>query len=339
MASNVPQEYCLAKACSTLAPYETLIPMNVLPLAEQQQNLEQFRHLLFHLQMECGSIHHLFRFFKEEESFKHFDALKEIDPKLMPQLLAREYVLEARKAETPEEARKHLETALQLDPLCPEACLELAALSESAEASMMWYQKSMDATTALLGERRMAELMREFRSKPWQQVETHTYFKAKVNLAEKLFRTGYYDVSILHFQELLALDPTDNLLLRHYLLTALLCEKRLDDAVQLIRQFPDDLSASWYFCRAFLRFMQEGDTRRSRRVLNRAFQRNLWVPIYLLGMEKMPPAQLMTNRKKMKPFREGSRLEAADCVRCVGPAFCEDSGLVYWVWEVLKGMA
>jgi tetratricopeptide (TPR) repeat protein len=219
--------------------------MNVLPLAEQQQHLEQFRHLLFHLQMECGSIHHLFRFFKDEVNFKHFDALKEIDPKLMLQLLAREYVLEARKAENLQQARQHLETALQLDPHCPEACLELASLSDSPEASMMWYQKSMDATKALLGERRRTELMAAFRSKPWQQVETHTYFKAKVNLAEKLFRTGYYEVAVLHFQELLALDPKDDLHLRHYLLTALLCENRQDEATQLIRQYPDDLSA---FC-------------------------------------------------------------------------------------------
>ncbi len=312
--------------------------MDVFPLAEQQQSLEQFRHLLFHLQMECGSIHHLFRFFKEEEDLRHFDALKELDPNLMPQLLAREYVLEARKAKSPEKAREHLETALQLDPNCPEACLELAALSDTAEASMMWYQKSMDATKALFGEKRMAELMEAFRSNPWQQVETHTYFKAKVNLAEKLFRTGYYEVAILHFQELLALDPKDDLQLRHYLLTSLLCENRLEDAMQLIRQFPNELSATWYFCRAFLRFKQDGDSRRSRRALNRAFQRNLWVPVYLLGMEKMPPAHLMTYRKKEKPLREGSRLEAADCVRCIGPAFCEDSELVYWVWEVLKGM-
>ena len=312
--------------------------MDVFPLAEQQQSLEQFRHLLFHLQMECGSIHHLFRFFKEEEDLRHFDALKELDPNLMPQLLAREYVLEARKAKSPEKAREHLETALQLDPNCPEACLELAALSDTAEASMMWYQKSMDATKALFGEKRMAELMEAFRSNPWKQVETHTYFKAKVNLAEKLFRTGYYEVAILHFQELLALDPKDNLQLRHYLLTSFLCENRLDDAMQLIRQFPNELSATWYFCRAFLRFKQDGDSRRSRRALNRAFQRNLWVTVYLLGMEKMPPAHLMTHRKKEKPLREGSRLEAADCVRCIGPAFCEDSELVYWVWEVLKGM-
>ena len=289
--------------------------------------------------MECGSLHDLLHFFRKEESFKHFDALKEMDPNLMPQLLAREYVLEARKAESPEMARQHLELALQLDPHCPEACLELASLSGSPEASMMWYQKCMDATAVLLGSPRMAELIEEFRSKPWQQVETHTYFKAKVSLAEILFRNGYYDVASLHFEELLALDPTDELRLRHYLLTAMLCENRLDDALQLTQQFQDDLSAIWYFCRAFLRFKQEGDTRRSRRVLNRAFQRNLWVPVYLLGMEKMPPARLMDNRKKDKPFRVGSRLEAADCVKCIGPAFCEDTNLVYWVWEVLKEMA
>lgn len=68
--------------------------MQVAPVAESRRSLEQVRHLLFHLEMECGSIHHIFRFFKEEANFKHFDDLKAIDPNLMPQLLAREHVLE-----------------------------------------------------------------------------------------------------------------------------------------------------------------------------------------------------------------------------------------------------
>ncbi|MBK9015808.1 MAG: hypothetical protein IPM82_18070 [Saprospiraceae bacterium] len=159
--------------------------MQVSPSAETRRSLEQFRHLLFHLQMECGSIHHIFRFFKEESSFQHFDALKELDPMLMPQLLAREHVLEARKSISPEVAREHLRTALELDPQCPEACLELAGLADSAEAAMMWYQRSMEASAKLLGPEMLADLMEDFKQKPWKQVETHTWFKAKVSLSEK----------------------------------------------------------------------------------------------------------------------------------------------------------
>jgi hypothetical protein len=37
-----------------------------------------------------------------------------------------------------------------------------------------------------------------------------------------------------------------------------------------------------------------------------------------------------------QPFQEGSRKEAVECVRCVAPAFCDDSKLVCWAWERLK---
>ncbi len=309
--------------------------MQVAPVAESRRSLEQFRHLLFHLQMECGSIHHIFSFFKEEASFKHFDALKAIDPNLMPQLLAREHVLEARRSNSTETARVHLQTALELDPQCPEACLQFAGLAETPEAAMMWYQRSMDATAKLLGPEMMGELMADFKANPWKQVETYTWFKAKVSLSEKLFRNGYYETAALHFREILELNPSDDLELRPYLLTSLLCENRICEASELIRQYTDEGSAKWLFIKAFLRFKEQGDTRSSRRTLTRALQRNLWVSVFLIGAEEMPPAHLV-ERRKTKGFKHGSRLEAADCVKCIGLAFCEDSKLQGWVWEVLK---
>ncbi|MEY3367777.1 MAG: hypothetical protein RI973_932 [Bacteroidota bacterium] len=312
--------------------------MDMNQLVERHQNLEQFRHLLFHLQMECGSIHQIFRFFRETENFQHFDALKEIDPGLMPQLLAREYVLEARKAPTREEAREHLGKALQLDPLCPEACLELAVLSETAEGAMAWYQKCMDVTLVLLGPERMAGLLEEFRQKPWKQVETISFFKAKVGLAETLFRNGYYETARLHFQELLELNPADDLQIRPYLVTCLLCESQLEMADSELRKEKNNIVAC-AFEKAFLKFRQQGDSRQARRALQIAFRRNPWVAVYLMGLEKMPPARLLAWRKSEKALRPGSRLEAADCVRCIAPAFIQSSTLQYWMWEMLKDIA
>ncbi len=309
--------------------------MQFAPVADTRRSLEQFRHLLFHLQMECGSIHHIFRFFKEEASFKHFDALKAIDPNLMPQLLAREHVLEARRSNSPEAALEHLRTALELDPQCPEACLEHAGLAQTPEAAMMWYQRSMEATAKLLGPELLDELMADFKANPWKQVETHTWFKAKVSLSEKLFRNGYYETAAMHFREILALNPADDLELRPYLLVCLLCDNKLDEARALVRQFPQYASVKWVFCKAFLRFKEQGDTRSSRRYLMWALKRNLWVSVFLIGAEQLPPAHLV-ERRKDKGFKPGSRLEAADCVKCIGLAFCEDSRLQGWLWEALK---
>jgi tetratricopeptide (TPR) repeat protein len=309
--------------------------MNVSPPAACQQSLEQFRHLLFHLQTECGSIHHLVQYLEREQKIEKFNELKRTYPYLMSQLLAREYVLEAQKSPDKAEAIKYLETALSLDAHCQEACLELANLSETAESAMKWFQKCMDVAIAALGMERMAELLEAFKINPWRQVELHHYMKAKVSLAERLYRSGYYETSILHFQEIISFNPSDELGIRFYLFAALIIENRLEEASTLLAKYPDEWSAKWYFLRAFLRFKEEGDTRRSRRALERAFRRNLWVPIYLLGLDELPPVHLM-NKKNPSQYRIGSRREGADCVKCIGPAFCENPKLIYWVWEILK---
>ncbi len=328
--------------------------MNVTPSAGHQQSLEEFRQLLFHLQMQCGSIHDIFSYFKEEESMEHFEALKAIDPSLMSQLLAREYVLEARNSSNPDNARTHLETALQLDPKCPEAFLELAAISDTAESAMKWYHKCMEYTTNLLGQERFEQLIEAFKEKPWHQVELHTYLKAKASLAEKLFRQGYYEVAILHFKEMLEWNPSDDINLRHYLMTAYLCQNRMTEALDLKMEFQSDLSAQWYYNKAFLQFKIEGDTRRSNRLLMRAFKRNLWAAVYVLGLKEMPvvndssptvPGPIGAEGESPapvtqadKPFKEGGSVEGVECVRCIAPAILEDEALADWVWDLLKGL-
>ncbi len=329
--------------------------MNLTPLADRQQSLEQFRQLLFHLQMQVGSIHDIFRFFKEQESMQHFEALKAIDPNLMSQLLAREYVLEARKDPNPTIARSHLETALQLDPECPEAFLEMAAISDTPEAAMKWYSRCMEYTRSQLGDR-FAELLADFKECPWHQVELHTFLKAKVSLAEKLFREGYYEVAILHFREILDWNPADDIYIRHFLMTSFLCENRLTEAQALKMDFPGDLSAQWYYCKAFLQFKMEGATHRSNRLLLRAFNRNLWSAVYVLGLQEMPPVNtanpmdvpftfLKGNNFQLPAlsnchaFKEGGKAEAVDSVRCIAPAVLEDPQLAAWMWDLLKQMA
>lgn len=286
---------------------------------------------------------------------QYFEALKAIDPNLMSQLLAREYVLEARKSPNLDNARSHLETALQLDPKCPEAFLELAAISETPESAMKWYHRCMEFTVQQLGKQRFDELLADFKDKPWHQVELHSYLKAKVSLAEKLFREAYYDVAIIHFKDMLAWNPEDEIQIRHFYLIALLCENRLTEARALRLDFPNDLSAQWYYSRAFLQFKIEGSTRRSNRLLMRAFKRNLWAGIYVLGLQEMPDVDIEGKGpgvfpviggqtldfpilKKSNAFKEGGKEEAVECVRCIAPAILEDAKLSAWMWEMLKGL-
>jgi tetratricopeptide (TPR) repeat protein len=326
--------------------------MDISSVAECRQSLEQFRHLLFHLQMECGSIHPIFRFFKEKKGQSHFEALTALYPRLMTQLMAREHVLEARRADTSDQARLLLRKALELDPDCPEACFEMACRSETPEAGMMWYSRCMQAAERLLGKDLLNDLLENFHEKPWSRVEIYAWLKAKICLAEILFRTGHYDVAIVHFRELLVLDPADQLRVRYFLMAALLCEKMEGEAGNLFRQHRSDQSPAWYYCKAVLFFREDGCSRRSHRALKRAFQRNLWVAAYLLGLEALPedsPGKKRSLKKagvhnstgiagQKQPYQEGSRAEALDCLQCIAPVFAEDARLIWWVWEQLQAL-
>lgn len=243
-----------------------------------------------------------------------------------------------------------METALQLDPTCPEALLELAVISDTPETAMKWYHKCMEQSVSQLGEERFTQLITTFKDNPWQQMELHTYLKAKASLAEKLFRQGYYDVAALHFEEMLQWNPSDDISLRHYLMTAYLCQDKLEEAMELRMKFRNDLSAQWYYHRAFLQFKKEGSTRRSNRLLMRAFKRNLWAAVYMLGLKEMPNSSINassfpggkigsnTDTKNEVPFKEGGRREAVECARCIAPAIFEDQALAAWVWDLMKGM-
>jgi tetratricopeptide (TPR) repeat protein len=311
--------------------------MSTTQTQEFKDSLEHFRNLLFHYQLESGSIQKIFQFFESDKTSGRFDALRELDPNLMTQLLAREYVNQARRAKNPAKARAHLETALHLDPNCPEACFELASISENPESAMMWYQRSIAAAENLVGKVRLAELLAKNPDKPWLEVETLTYLKAYVCLAEKLFRHGYYDAAAKLFKELLQISPSDELKLRHYLMVCLLVEQKITEAEKLLANYRGDATATWYYCKAFLHFKREGDSRKARRNLIRAFSRNLWIAVFLLGIEEMP-----TKKERMQEvidgstFTEGSRQEAFHAVQCIAPAFCEDSLLIVWVWEMLR---
>lgn len=312
--------------------------MNITPLAGQKLAVEHFRNLLFHIQLDGGSFNEMLAFIKSSHSIQNYQMLREQEPSLVRQMIAREHVLEAKKASSqPKIALDFLHKSLELDPYCPEACLEMGNLSDTAEKAMMWYQRAMKNTEKALGKDRLNHLLSEFRNTPWKQVELYTYLKAKACLAERLFLSGHFDIAILHFKEILEWNPGDDLQVRQMLLVAYLNQNQLKDAAYLIRDFKGDWSASWYYSKAFHRYKLMGDNTASRRWLIRAFQRNLWVPVYLFGlMEIKSNENSKNNLRQEMVYKIGSKAEALDCIRKIAPLFYNDQGMVDWTWNILK---
>ncbi|MEY3053106.1 MAG: hypothetical protein RLY31_2891 [Bacteroidota bacterium] len=300
------------------------------------ERLLETRLLLFRLQQRYGCTVQARERMRSEGMAADLERLESTEPALARQLAARELVLEAALQSAPSRARGLVEKALALDPLCPEANLAMARLSRTVEESMRYYQRCMDTSLLLLGPERMARSMEAFRVRPWRDEATLPFLKAKVGLAELLFRNGFHETASTHFEELLEWNPADDIQLRPYHCISLLCGGRLAEAARTLRQAADQLSVPWLYCRAMTAFAAQGDTPESRDALVVAYRANPWVPVLLLGMRPMPSTRLLQWRKGRRPLRRGSQLEAADSVRCLGVLLLHNERLAGWLWQTLQ---
>ncbi len=310
--------------------------MNIDPLSRGLEELEQFRNKLFYLQLQGSSLADILQFLKHEGHLDLWQRLEASDPALLRRMLAREHVLQARHSRSGA-ARDLLTKAIELDPECPEACLELGRLADTPEAAMMWYQRAMEQTERMLGKERLQHLLDEFRKTPWRQTELHTFLKAKACLAERLFRSEHYAEAADHLRELIDWNPSDDLCVRHLLLVSYLQIGRLKEAAYLIRLYRGDWSVSWYYAKAFHRFLLMGDSSASRRWLLRAFHRNLWMAVYLLGLAELPPVVSDSpTAEDPEVLKVGSKAEALHNLWKIAPVFYDRPALVEWTWNTLR---
>ena len=111
-----------------------------------------------------------------------------------------------------------------------------------------------------------------------------------MGLANMLWKLQRYDEAIVHYRELLRLNPNDNQGARDVLLNLLMFLERDADARQLLAQYADDASAVWLYSRALLAFRQAGASAEANAELREALKQNKHVPRYLTGEKRIPPA-------------------------------------------------
>jgi tetratricopeptide (TPR) repeat protein len=176
--------------------------------------------------------------------------------------------------------------ALAVCPDCADAYVLLAEHSHSRKEALDLYAKGV-----AVGERAMGpEALQRDAGHFWGVIETRPYMRARLGLAHALWVAGRRDDAVKHLQDLLRLNPDDNQGVRYTLAGFLLFLDRDGDLAQLLRQYPDEGSATWAYTKALLAFRQQGDTLEARQLLKAAKKLNKHVPDYLLG-RAYPPAQ------------------------------------------------
>lgn len=174
--------------------------------------------------------------------------------------------------------------ALAVSSLCADAYVLLAENATTAGESMALYRQGVVAGEQALGTAAFEDDVGHF----WGLLETRPYMRARHGLALVSWRMGERDEAVLHYQDMLRLNPGDNQGIRYTLLDALLELGRDGDAGKLIKRYKDDGAAAWSWSGALLSFRTDGDGAASRRALAGAVKANAHVPSYLLGKKKLP---------------------------------------------------
>lgn len=210
--------------------------------------------------------------------------------------------------------------ALQRSPDCADAYILLAEVTaRTPEEVLALYGQAVAAGERAVGDGRFVEEVGHF----WGLIATRPYMRARVGLARTLWALGRRHEAIMHYADMLRLNPNDNQGVRDLLLAALLAVDDTARAQELLRQY-DDASAAWAYGQALVSFRLEGDSTAARRHLREALRTNPHVPTSLLGRQRSP--------KERPPFYSvGSAEEAVLCAEEQMAAWQAAPGALEWL--------
>jgi tetratricopeptide (TPR) repeat protein len=210
--------------------------------------------------------------------------------------------------------------ALAVSPDCADAWVALGDAASTPEAARECYGHGVAAGERAIGADAFAEMTGQF----WGHLETRPYMRARLGLADVLSDLGEMDEAIVHYREMLRLNPNDNLGVRYLLMTAVLNLGRNDEALALIEQYPEDIGAFWPYARLLVRYRLEGESAGARDALDAGIAANPHVVSYLLKPDSMPFG-------RPSHYTLGSREEAVIVAEDLGRAYADAPGLFEWL--------
>jgi hypothetical protein len=206
----------------------------------------------------------------------------------------------------------------------PTAYIMLASETAQAEEALTLYRQAVEAGAQAVGKSAFEADVGHF----WALIETRPYMRARFGLARRLWESGQRDEAIVHYQDMLRLNPNDNQGVRYSLIDSLLELGHDGQAAELLKRYKDDESAAWTWSGALLSFRQNGDAPLSRKAVERAVDSNPHVPAYLLGMKALP-------RSLPEFIGLGDEDEAIAYVRDADAAWQAAEGAKPWIAAVL----
>lgn len=175
--------------------------------------------------------------------------------------------------------------ALQLSEDCADAYVLLAEeIARTLQEAKNFYEQGVKAGERVLGPEAFERDAGDF----WGMIDTRPYMRARLGLAQCLWRLGEKQGAIAHYTEMLRLNPGDNQGVRYTLVNGLLEIGDDESLGKLLKQYEDDGMATWLYSRALWTFRKEGASKKAEARLKQALKQNRFVPDYLLGKKRRP---------------------------------------------------
>lgn len=217
--------------------------------------------------------------------------------------------------------RRRVQLAREAIAICPDCADARTILAEQAgtpEAEFRYYTEGVAAGERALGPAAFEETVGHF----WGVSSTRPYMRARFGLAACLEKAGRFEDAVVHYRELLRLNPNDNQGARYALLPLLIRLGRDAEAEALLKQYNEEASALWAYARALLVFRSRGKSPVARQALREALGVNPHVPKLLDYPGTLP---------ELPHYEPGEVSEAVVCVHELRPAYAETPGALDWV--------
>lgn len=177
--------------------------------------------------------------------------------------------------------------ALKFSPDCADAYVLLAEEeARTVQKSKALFQQGVEAGRRALGEDFFQD--EENIGYFWGILETRPYMRALAGLANSLWQMGNEEQAVLHYRELLRLNPGDNQGIRFILLELLIEMNHLEDVRVLMDDYLDSDSVDWSYTALLMELWENGDSVRAHSLLESAIEANEHIPAYLLGIKLIP---------------------------------------------------
>lgn len=195
---------------------------------------------------------------------------------------AQQLVYEAMEVQGPKRFKLAAE-AINLDPNCVDAYVILIENSTSLQEALMLSEKAMKIGEKELGKEFFVENKGHF----WGLFETRPFMRAKVQYAEALYQLGKLPQSIQQYEEILVLNPNDNLGARYMLFALYLDKGELSKAEKLLEQYEEE-TANGLYNKLLLEVLKNGFSAKAAKMLKEAKKQNPSVIPFLTGKKRLP---------------------------------------------------